>query len=94
MLGIFLLCLSILLYFRSLNTEGLKVREIAWWVKCLLCKHEDLTLDAQHQYRSLGVKPCTCKPCTRRWALCVPRVHRPASELIGEVQVVEGLESS
>lgn len=29
--------------------------EIAQWVKCQLCKHEDLNLDCQHQHKNAGL---------------------------------------
>lgn len=38
-------------------------REMSQWVKCLLCKYEELNSDPYHI--KPGVVVCTCNPSTR-----------------------------
>lgn len=39
--------------------------EMAPLVKCLLCKHEDLSLDPQHSHKKPGMVVHVCNPRTQ-----------------------------
>lgn len=36
--------------------------EMAWWIKCLLCKREDLSSDPQHSLKKSGRTAHLCNP--------------------------------
>lgn len=44
-----------------------------WWVKCLLSKHKDLSVDPQHSYRKRSVVACACNHTTGEVGMASPR---------------------
>lgn len=62
------------------NTFGIfSTWEMSWWVKCSLCKDEDLNSDAQHPYKSQARMHLSVTPDLGGWELrqAEPRSYSP-----------------